>query len=175
VAWKVALETRDAPVTLVLSRQAMPTLDRTRLAPAEGLRRGAYVLDDEGFVGGAAGEGERLVLIATGSELHLIVEAARRLRERGLRVRCVSMPSWELFDAQPADYRDSVLPPDAPFRLAVEAGIAQGWSRYTGDRGAMLGIDGYGASAPGDEVMKHYGFTVDEVCRRALALLEPRP
>jgi transketolase len=175
VAWKVALETRDAPVTLVLSRQAMPTLDRTRLAPADGLRRGAYVLDDEGFAGGAAGEGERLVLIATGSELHLIVDAARALRERGLRVRCVSMPSWELFDAQPAEYRDSVLPPDAPFRLAVEAGIAQGWSRYTGDRGAMLGVDGYGASAPGDEVMKHYGFTVDEVCRRALALLEPRP
>jgi transketolase len=174
-AWKVAIETRDAPVTLIFSRQAMPTLDRTRLASAEGLRRGAYVLDDEGFGDAAAGKGDRLVLIATGSEVHLIVDAARVLRERGLRVRCVSMPSWELFDAQPAEYRDSVLPPDAPFRLAVEAGIAQGWSRYTGDRGAMLGIDGYGASAPGDEVMKRYGFTVDEVCRRALALLEPRP
>jgi transketolase len=175
VAWKVAIETRDAPVTLIFSRQAMPTLDRTRLASAEGLRRGAYVLDDEGFGDAAAGKGDRLVLIATGSEVHLIVDAARVLRERGLRVRCVSMPSWELFDAQPAEYRDSVLPPDAPFRLAVEAGIAQGWSRYTGDRGAMLGIDGYGASASGDEVMKRYGFNAGEVCRCALALLEAQP
>lgn len=177
VAWKVALEMRDAPVTLILSRQAMPTLDRTRLASAEGLRRGAYVLDDEGFGTAGhvdAGGGDRLVLIATGSEVHLIVDAARVLRERGLRVRCVSMPSWELFDAQPREYRDSVLPPGAPLRLAVEAGIAQGWSRYTGDRGAMLGIDGYGASAPGDEVMARYGFTVDQVCQRALALLEAR-
>jgi transketolase len=177
VAWKVALEMRDAPVTLVFSRQAMPTLDRARHASAEGLRKGAYVLDDEGFAGGAgesagAGGQDRLLLIATGSELHLIVEAARTLRERGLRVRCVSMPSWELFDAQPQDYRDSVLPPDVPLRLAVEAGVPQGWERYVGSRGSVLGIDRYGASAPGDEVMQRYGFTSDEVCRRALALLE---
>jgi transketolase len=177
VAWKVALEMRDAPVTLVFSRQAMPTLDRARHASAEGLRKGAYVLDDEGFAGGAgesagAGGQDRLLLIATGSELHLIVEAARALRERGLRVRCVSMPSWELFDAQPQDYRDSVLPPDVPLRLAVEAGVPQGWERYVGSRGSVLGIDRYGASAPGDEVMQRYGFTSDEVCRRALALLE---
>jgi transketolase len=177
VAWKVALEMRDAPVTLVFSRQAMPTLDRARHASAEGLRKGAYVLDDEGFAGGAgesagAGGQDRLLLIATGSELHLIVEAARTLRGRGLRVRCVSMPSWELFDAQPQAYRDSVLPPDVPLRLAVEAGVPQGWERYVGSRGSVLGIDRYGASAPGDEVMQRYGFTPDEVCRRALALLE---
>jgi transketolase len=179
VAWKVALEMRDAPVTLVFSRQAMPTLDRARHASAEGLRQGAYVLDDEGFAGGAgesadAGGQDRLLLIATGSELHLIVEAARTLRERGLRVRCVSMPSWELFDAQPREYRDSVLPPDVPLRLAVEAGVPQGWERYVGSRGAVLGIDRYGASAPGDEVMQRYGFTADEVCRRAMALLDAR-
>jgi transketolase len=176
VAWKVALEMRDAPVTLVFSRQAMPTLDRARYSSADGLRKGAYVLDDDGFGDAVAGEGsgERLLLIATGSELHLIVEAARTLRERGLRVRCVSMPSWELFDAQPQDYRDSVLPPDVPLRLAVEAGVPQGWERYVGSRGAVLGIDRYGASAPGDEVMQRYGFTADEVCRRAMALLDAR-
>jgi len=170
-AWKVALAMRDAPVTLVFSRQAVPTLDRARLASAEGLRRGAYVLDDEGFADDG-GTGERLLLIASGSEVHLVVEAARRLRERGLRVRCVSMPSWELFDAQPQDYRDSVLPPGVDARLAVEAGVSQGWERYVGDRGGVLGVDRYGASAPGDEVMARYGFTVDEVCRRALALLD---
>lgn len=169
-AWKVAIETRDAPVTLVLSRQAVPTLDRTRLAPADGLRRGAYVLDDEGF--GAGGDGQRLLLVASGSEVHLIVEAARMLRGRGVRVRCVSMPSWELFDAQPAAYRESVLPQDVPARLAVEAGVTQGWERYVGERGGVLGVDRYGASAPGDEVMQRYGFTAAEVCRRALALLE---
>jgi transketolase len=171
-AWKVAIETRDAPVTLVLSRQAMPTLDRTRLAPAAGLRRGAYVLDDEGF--GAEG-GQRVLLIASGSEVHLIVEAARMLRERGLRVRCVSMPSWELFDAQPREYRDAVLPPGVATRLAVEAGVPQGWERYVGGRGAVLGVDRYGASAPGDEVMRRYGFNAGEVCRCALALLEAQP
>ena len=178
-AWKVALETRDAPVTLVFSRQAVPTLDRTRLAAAQGLRRGAYVLDDAGFAdAGRAGGSDpdrgdrRILLIGSGSEVHLVVEAARMLRERGLRVRCVSMPSWELFDAQPADYRDSVLPPDVPLRLAVEAGVPQGWERYVGDRGAVLGVDRYGASAPGGEVMERYGFTAAEVCRRALALLE---
>ncbi len=171
-AWKVALETRDAPVTLVLSRQALPTLDRTRFAPAAGLRRGAYVIDDEGF---ERGDGERLLLLASGSELHLILDAARLLRERGLRVRCVSMPSWELFEAQDRSYRDGVLPPAVTARLAVEAGVPQGWERYVGERGAMLGVDRYGASAPGDEVMERYGFTPAEVCRRALALLEPRP
>jgi transketolase len=164
-------------VLLALTRQNVPTLDRTRLAAADGLRRGGYVLDDgalddEGF---ASGAGERVVLLASGSEVHLIVEAARTLRERGLRVRCVSMPSWELFEAQPRDYRDGVLPPDATARLAVEAGVPQGWERYVGDRGAVLGVDRYGASAPGDEVMERYGFTADEVCRRALALLEGQP
>jgi transketolase len=97
------------------------------------------------------------------------------LRERGLRVRCVSMPSWELFDAQPREYRDAVLPPGVATRLAVEAGVPQGWERYVGGRGAVLGVDRYGASAPGDEVMRRYGFNAGEVCRRALALLEALP
>jgi transketolase len=164
VAWRVAIEHRDAPVTLVFTRQAVPTLDRTRMGAADGLRRGAYVLDD----GGAE---PAVILIASGSEVHLIVDAAERLRETGLAVRCVSMPSWELFDAQPAEYRDSVLPPTVRARLAVEAGATQGWSKYVGDSGGILGIDHFGASAPGDVNMQKFGFTVEEVCRRAQAVL----
>lgn len=170
VAWRVAIESREAPVTLVFSRQDLPTLDRGRLAGADGLRKGAYVLCDE-----LAGENDpALVLIATGSEVHLIVEAAQRLREEGVSVRCVSMPSWELFEAQSKEYRDSVLPPGITARLAVEAGVPQGWSRYVGDAGDMLGVDRYGASAPGNTVMEKYGFTVDNVCTRAHALLAGR-
>jgi len=164
VAWRVAIEHCDAPVTLVFTRQAVPTLDRSRMGAADGLRRGAYVLDD----GGAE---PAVILIASGSEVHLIVDAAQRLRETGLAVRCVSMPSWELFDAQPQDYRDSVLPPTVRARLAVEAGATQGWSKYVGDSGDVLGIDHFGASAPGEVSMKKFGFTVEEVCRRAQAVL----
>jgi transketolase len=164
VAWRVALETNDAPVTLVFSRQAVPTLDRNLLAAADGLRRGAYVLDD--------GDADpAVILIASGSEVHLVVDAARRLRETGLAVRCVSRPSWELLDAQPRESRSSVLPPSVRARLAVEAGATQGWWRYVGDSGDVLGIDRFGASAPGDTNLREFGFTVDEVCRRAQAVL----
>jgi len=160
----LAIEHCDAPVTLVFTRQAVPTLDRTRMGSADGLRQGAYVLDD--------GEGDpAVILIASGSEVHLIVEAAQRLRETGLAVRCVSMPSWELFDAQPREYRDSVLPPTIRARLAVEAGATQGWSKYVGDSGDVIGIDHFGASAPGDVNLREFGFTVEEVCRRAQAVL----
>jgi transketolase len=164
MAWKVAIETCDAPVTLVLTRQAVPTLDRSRMASADGLRKGAYVLDD-------GGADPAVILIASGSEVHLIVEAAQHLRETGLAVRCVSMPSWELFDAQPREYRENVLPPVIRARLAVEAGATQGWSRYVGSSGDVIGIDHFGASAPGDVNMHNFGFTVDEVCRRAQAVL----
>jgi len=163
-AWRVAIALRDAPVTLVFTRQAVPTLDRTRYAAASGLRRGGYVLE------GDDAEPD-LILIASGSEVHLIVEAAQRLRETGLRVRCVSMPSWELFDAQPRDYRDGVLPPTVRARVAVEAAATFGWERYVGDGGATLGIDRFGASAPGDENLRQLGFTVDAVCRHAQAVL----
>jgi transketolase len=164
-AWRVAIALRDAPVTLVFTRQAVPTLDRSRYAAASGLQRGAYVLD-----GNADAEPD-LILIASGSEVHLIVDAAERLRETGLRVRCVSMPSWELFDAQPRDYRDSVLPPAVRARLAVEAAATFGWERYVGEGGAVLGIDRFGASAPGDVNLRELGFTVDAVCRHAQAVL----
>jgi transketolase len=168
VAWRVALETRDRPVLLALSRQDVPTLDRSRYAPAEGLRGGAYVLSD------ASGGKPELILIASGAEVGLIVAAAERLTAEGVAVRCVSMPSWELFDALPQADRDAVLPPSVRARLAVEAGIAQGWSRYVGDGGGVLSVDRFGASAPGDVVLREYGFTVDEVCRRAKALLPGR-
>ncbi len=165
VAWRVALETRNRPVLLALSRQGVPTLDRSRYASADGLRRGAYVLKD-------ARDGKpALILIGTGAEVGLIVTAAERLEAEGIAVRCVSMPSWDLFDALPQADRDAVLPPSVRARLAVEAGSPQGWHRYVGDGGGVLAIDRFGASAPGDVLMREYGFTVDEVCARARALI----
>ncbi len=166
VAWKVAIETRDRPVLLALTRQNVATLDRSRYASAEGVRRGAYVLSD---VDGAA---PAIILIATGSEVGLIVAAADRLRAEGVGVRCVSMPSWDLFEMQPQGYRDEVLPPTVTARLAVELGVEQGWSRWVGERGDMLGIvDRFGASAPAEVLLQQYGFTVDNVVARAKKLL----
>jgi transketolase len=165
VAWQIALEIKDRPVLLVLSRQAVPTLDRTLYASAQGVRRGAYVLKD------AVDGKSQLILIASGSEVGLIVAAADRLQREGIAVRCVSMPSWDLFDALPTVDRDAVLPPSVRARLAVEAGATQGWHRYVGDAGDVIGIDRFGASAPGKTVLREYGFTVDNVCLRAKALL----
>jgi len=165
VAWRVALETRDRPVVLVLCRQGVPTLDRSRYAPADGLRRGAYVLSD------AADGKPALILIASGSELGLIVAAAQRLQQQGIAVRCVSMPSWELFDALPQLERDAVLQPQVRARLAVEAGVAQGWHRYVGAAGDVVSVERFGASAPAEVLLREYGFSVDNVCARAQALL----
>jgi transketolase len=165
VAWRVALEMRDRPVLLVLTRQKVPTLDRSRYAAAEGLRHGAYVLSDA-----PSGKPE-LILIASGSEVSLIVAAAERLQQQGAAVRCVSMPSWELFEALPQAERDVVLPPSVSARLAVELGVAQGWERYTGARGDMLGVERFGASGPAVAVLREYGFTVENVCTRARVLL----
>ena len=164
VAWRVALETRDRPVALILTRQSVPTLDRNRFAAADGLRRGAYVLAD------APNGKPDLILIATGSEVGLIIAAAQKLLAQGIQARVVSMPSWELFDAESRDYRDAVLPPSIGARLAVEAGASQGWHRYTGGQGEVLGVDRFGASAPGDIVLREYGLTIDNVCKRALAI-----
>jgi len=165
VAWRVALETRDRPVLLILSRQNVPTLDRDRCASADGLRRGGYVLLD------APHATPELILIASGSEVGLIVAAAERLQEQGIAVRCVSMPSWELFEALPQADRDVVLPPSVGARLAVELGVRQGWERYIGGQGDMLGVERFGASAPAEVLLREYGFTVDNVCTRATALL----
>ena len=168
VAWRVAIESRHRPVLFALSRQDLPTLDRTRFASADGLRKGAYVLCD------AKDAKPNLILIASGSEVSLIVAAAARLQGEGIAVRCVSMPSWDLFDAQPQAYRDSVLPPDVRARLSVEAGSPQGWHRYVGDQGEVIGIDKFGASAPGETVLREYGFSIDNVCARSKALLHAK-
>jgi transketolase len=165
VAWRVALTSSERPVALVLTRQDVPTLDRAQYADAEGLRRGGYVLAD------APGGKAQLILIATGSEVALIVAAREKLLAQHVAVRLVSLPSWALFEEQSQEYRDSVLPPLVGARLAVEAGVTQGWHRYVGDRGDVLGVRRFGASAPGDVMLREYGFSVDNVCVRALALL----
>jgi transketolase len=166
VAWRVALETSDRPIALILTRQDLPTLERSRYASADGLRKGAYVLHD------TPGRTPELILIATGSEVALILAAAAHLEEGGVAVRCVSMPSWELFDGLTQNARDAVLPPDIPARLAVELGVAQGWDRYVGAQGEMLGIEHFGASAPAEVLLREFGFTVDAVYARAKSLLE---
>src|SRR5262245_2243910 len=165
MAWRVAIETRDKPVALILTRQNVPTLDRTQFAAEDGLRFGAYILAD------APQGNPQLILIATGSEVSLVVSARERLREHGITVRLVSMPSWELFEKQSQEYRDSVLPPSVQARLAVEAGVSQGWHRYVGDQGDVISVDRSGASAPGETVMREYGFTVENVFKRGLDLL----
>ena len=168
VAWRVAVESRDRPVALVLTRQNVPTLDRGHFAPAEGLRRGAYVLSD------APNAKPQLILIASGSEVGLIIAAQQKLLEQKVAVRLVSMPSWELFEAQSAEYRESVLPASVRARLAVEAGVTQGWHKYVGDQGDVIGIDRFGASAPGPVVMREYGLSADHVYQRALALVKAK-
>jgi transketolase len=166
VAWRVAIESRDRPVALALSRQNVPTLDRSLFTSAKGVSRGAYVLAD---VDGAAPD---LILIGTGSELSLVVAARERLLERNIQARVVSMPSWELFDAQPQEYREFVLPSSVRRRLVVEAALPMGWHRYVGDAGDVIGVERFGASAPGNTVMEKFGFTVDHVVERALAMAE---
>jgi transketolase len=164
-AWKVALDRADGPVALSLTRQKVPTLDRTELAPASGLERGAYTLWE-------SSDSPELILIATGSELSLALDAGRKLAEEGTAVRVVSMPCWELFADQPDDYRDEVLPPDVIARLSIEAGVALGWRQWVGDHGDSISIEHFGASAPGGTVLAEFGFNVDNVAARASALLQ---
>ncbi|MBM4320890.1 MAG: transketolase, partial [Deltaproteobacteria bacterium] len=162
-AWRVALEGRG-PSALVLSRQALPVLDRERLAPAEGLRRGAYVLTEPGSP-------PDIAIIATGSEVELALMAAGELDERSVAARVISMPSWELFEEQEPEYRSEVLPDGLSARLAVEAGISQGWARYVGLSGATISVERFGTSAPGGEALEQYGFSVENVVRAALDVL----
>lgn len=166
VAWQVAIEKKEHPTTLILSRQNVPTLNRAVYASAEGVRKGAYILAEP-----QGGKKPAVILIATGSEVGLIVAAQKKLAEQNIPARLVSFPSWELFEMQSQAYKDSVLPPDIKARLVVEAGIQQGWEKYMGDKGAMIGVNKFGASAPGDLVMKEYGFTVDNVVKKAQELL----
>ncbi len=163
-AWKVALERADGPVALSFSREKVATLDRSDLAAADGVERGAYVLWD-------SAESPELILIGTGAQLGLALESGRKLAEDGTAVRVVSMPCWELFEEQPQDYRDSVLLPEVEARLSVEAGVSLGWSRWVGDAGASISIEHFGASAPGTTVLEKFGYTVDNVVALAQALL----
>jgi len=165
VAWRVALARRHGPTALVLTRQKVPVPDRRTVGLAEGLRRGAYVLADP-----PQGVPE-LILIGTGSEVALVTLAQAELARAGVRARVVSMPSWELFEAEPAEYRDAVLPPAIGARLAVEAGATFGWERWVGASGAVIGIDRFGASAPGEVNFRELGFTAERVLARARTLL----
>jgi transketolase len=169
-AWQTALEQRDRPSVLVLTRQNVATLDRALFAPAELLRRGAYVLNPSD-----ARNDPDVILIASGSEVALIVAAEPILRNANVSARLVSMPSWRLFEEQTQEYRQSVLPMAVTARLAMEAASPFGWERWTGLSGAVLGIDRFGASAPGEVVFNEYGFTVQHVVDQALALLHRSP
>ncbi len=160
-AWKFILQMRHHPAALILSRQALPTLDRTKYAPASGLFKGAYVLAD------AAGGKPDVLLLATGSEVSLCVAAYEELKAEGIRARVVSMPSWEIFERQSQAYRDSVLPPSVRARVAVEQASAWGWAHYVGMEGAVLGMRTFGASAPLKVLQKEFGFTKENVIAAA--------
>jgi transketolase len=164
-AWRIALLHKTGPVGLVFTRQGLPVLDRTVLAPASGVARGAYVLSD------STAESPSVILIATGSEVSLALKAHEQLTGEGVRSRLVSMPSWELFEAQPQTYRDSVLPPRVRARVSVEAASPLGWDRYTGPDGEIIAVRTFGASAPGPVVMEKYGFTMEHVVAAARAVL----
>jgi len=164
-AWRMAIARAKGPTLLALTRQNLPTLDRSVYADAANLEKGAYVLADLGPVA------PQLILMASGSEVGLIVKAGEKLAEDGVGVRLVSVPSWELFNAQDAAYRESVLPPSLKARLAVEAGVRQGWERFVGERGGIVSIDHYGASAPGAVLFEKFGFTVENVLAKARELL----
>jgi len=163
-AWRVVMQLRHEPVCMVLSRQAMPTLDRTKYAPASGVGKGAYVLACN------APDGKPdVILMATGTEVGLAVEAYEKLKAENVKARVVSMPSWELFEHQDQKYRDSVLPPASKGRVAIEQAGTFGWERYIGMTGAMIGMKTFGASAPLKELQKKFGFTAEAVMAAAKA------
>jgi transketolase len=164
-AWRVAMQHREGPVGLVLCRQKLPVIDPSRFAAASGLAKGAYVLAE------ASGGAPRLLLIGTGSEVALAVDARERLEAEEIPTRVVSMPSWELFEKQPREYRESVFPPSVGARLSIEAGSPLGWERWVGDHGDSIGLERFGASAPGEIVLRELGFNVENVVSRAKALL----
>ncbi|MGD8342081.1 MAG: transketolase [Desulfobacterales bacterium] len=162
-AWQAALQHRSGPVALALTRQNLPTLDRnSQYASAAGLHRGAYILDE------AANSEPEVILMASGSEVHIALKAAGMINAKGHATRVVSMPSWDLFEAQPADYRQQVLPPGVKAKIAIEAGSPQGWHRYVGDAGQVVGLDHFGASAPAQTLFEKFGLTADQVVEKAL-------
>jgi transketolase len=164
-AWRAAMTRNAGPTMLVLTRQKLPILDRTKVAPAQGLLKGAYVLSKE------KGDTPHAILMGSGSEVHLLLDAQEQLRAEGIDARVVSMPSWGLFAEQEESYRNEVLPPEVKARLAVEAGASFGWCRWTGDAGGMIGVDRFGSSAPARDNFAHYGFTVDNIVQRTRELV----
>ncbi len=164
-AWRSAIMSDDSPVALILSRQKLPIIDRSRYAPADQLENGAYVLADTDNT-------PDLILIGTGSEVHICLEAREELAKQNIAARVVSMPSWELFDRMPNDYQEKVLPPNVRCRIAVEAGVPMGWERYIGIDGKMIGMRRFGASAPGKVMLEKFGFTAENIVQTALGLLK---
>lgn len=162
-AWCQAIKTNDRPIAMLFSRQKLPILPRRQTAG--GLARGAYVLSD-------CDAAPEIILMASGAEVHQALGAQKLLKEKGVAARVVNMPSWELFELQSPEYKRNVLPPQVTARLAVEAGVSMGWERYVGDRGAVIGIDRFGASAPGGEVLARYGFTDEKVAEKAMSLIQ---
>jgi transketolase len=165
-AWRIALMNDDGPTALLFTRQSVPVLDRSECGPAEGLHRGGYILWQSG-----QGEPE-VIVIGTGSEVHVALAAGRILADEGVKVRVVSLPSWELFDQQPAEYREEVLPSSVRARVAVEAGIKLGWEHYVGLEGAVVGMESFGASAPGSVLYEKFGITADHVLQAVRGLLK---
>lgn len=165
-AWKIAVQSRKAPVALVLTRQALPTLDRSKFAPASGVQKGAYILAD------APGGKPEVILMATGSEVSLCVSAYEQLTKEGVKARVVSMPCWDIFEKQSDDYKKQVLPPGVTARVAVEMASPFGWSQYVGLSGVVIGMHRFGASAPIKDLLKKFGFTTENVvtaARQAMA------
>jgi transketolase len=163
-AWRVALEHSGGPVALILTRQEIPVIDQEKYGKAGELEKGAYILSE-------SEKAPQIILIGTGSEVQLIIAAQEKLKEQNIAARVVSMPSWELFEKQDAAYKEKIFPKTLRKRLAVEAASPVGWCKYVTDEGDIVGINQFGESAPGDEVMKEYGFTVENVVKRAKALL----
>jgi transketolase len=164
-AWKIAMQSNSGPIALALTRQGLPVLDRTKYAPATELARGAYILKD------VDSGNPDIILIASGSEVPIALDACAQLEEKGKKVRVVSMPSWELFEDQPESYRTRVLPPEVRTRVAVEAGASQGWHRYVGSEGAVICVDRFGASAPSNVLFEKLGITAGRIVEKALAIV----
>jgi transketolase len=165
-AWKVSMQKMKGPVALILSRQKLITFDREKYAPAAGLHKGAYIISE------AEGGQPDIILIGTGSELQWAIKGQQELLKDNIKARVVSMPSFELFDKQDQSYKDEVFPPSIRKRLAIEAGVTLGWYKYVGLDGVVLGIDRFGESAPLDAVMKHFGFTTENLVEKAKALVK---
>jgi transketolase len=174
-AWKFILQYREGPVALLLTRQNLPVIDRTKFAPAEKLAKGAYVLidaDPSRPTNGRAEAGKPdVLLLATGSEVSVAVDAYNKLTAEGIKARVVNMPCWELFEKQSKEYRDSVLPPEVKARVAVEAGVELGWHKWLGEKGQFVGMSTFGASAPGKVCFEKFGITADAVIAAAKKLL----